>query len=214
MNETFAFVVCVPSTATAAEKFVVTVFGTWPLFVTGFGNVVILFDQSVFMILTSLLVLFLGYSYLKLVADAVAFPRDPNFDFVFCRTTEFAFPDPLFVSVMIFTLVVILGIYFDKALHLRVGTIRATIIILQIAGYLVTTLISGYFTPLLLAINSLLVLVLSLLYWALYKCASPRIWNDAKFRGESFWLRAVAFVLGASLADDRDRRSLSGLRRT
>jgi hypothetical protein len=209
MNKTSSFVVCIPANATSGEKLVVNLFGAWPNFVFGFGAVVLLFDQSVYMVLMTLLLLFgFGY-YIELVAEALEVGRHPSFDNVLCETSPHAFPDSVFVTVMLYTCIVILGVYFDKALHIRVGAFRALLIITQIAGYLATTLISTYFTPALLAANSLLVLVLAVCVFYLFNIMSALVWSDAKSRNDVGFLRILSAVLGSTLAVD-DRRSLRG----
>lgn len=205
MNKTSSFVVCTPADASTVEAWIVSLFGFWPVFIFGFANVVILFDQSVFMVVTSLLIVFASYYYFEVLAEGLQVERHPSFDWQLCETTRYALPDPVFVSVMLFTVVVILGVYFDKALHLRVGIVRALIIMVQIAGYLVSTLISGYFTPLLLAANSAIVLVLGAVYWLVFSRFSLFVWADARDRHDEWWFRALSALLGATIDD---RRSL------
>jgi hypothetical protein len=205
MNKTSSFVVCTPADATDLEALIISWFGFWPVFIFGFANVVILFDQSVFMIVTSLLVVFASYYYFEVLSDGLKIERHPSFDWQLCETTQYALPDPIFVSVMLFTVIVILGVYFDKALHLRVGFVRALIIMVQISGYLVSTLISGYFTPLLLAANSAIVVLLGVVYWLVFSRFSVYVWADARDRRDQWWFRALSALLGATIAD---RRSL------
>jgi hypothetical protein len=209
MNKTTSYVNCVPIDATTVERLIVDLFGWWPRFVFGFGAVVLLFDQSVYMVMTTLLILVCFGYYLEVVAEALAVARSPSFDSVFCEASPHAFPDAVFVPVMLYTCVVILGVYYNKALHIRVGAARALFILAQIAGYLATTLISTYFTPALLAANSLLVIALTVTFFYLFEKISDLVWTDALNRNDVGFLQSVAALLGARLGDE-SRHSLRG----
>jgi hypothetical protein len=196
MDRAFAAVACFETDASAGERFIVRTFGFWPLFVFTFGGIVALFDNSVFLLVTTLLLLSGTYFYLEIVAAAIGVPRQAGFDPEFCQASPFALPDARFVTAMMYTVVVLCGVYYHRAFRSRVSLMRLVFLVVFIVGYLTSTIISRYFLYWQLAANSALAFLLAMLYWFAYCTVERVVWGDAN----ASWRRhfeALAQVLGA-----------------
>ena len=196
---------CVPSDANAVEVFIVRTFAFWPLLVFTFGSFVAIFDTSVYLILTTLLILFANYHYFTILGRAIGVPRPDGFDAEFCHAQPFALPDAKFVVAIVYTMLAVSGIVTHTVFRRRVSILRLAILIGFMLGYITSTIISRYFSWWLLASNMLIAVVTALAYWWLYWRMRKIIWHDAN----NTWRRhliTLAALLGAHVVLHRRRR--------
>ena len=202
-NRTYNGIVCYPADATANERFLVTYGGFWFNFVFAFGEIIVLFDNSLFMILATLLLLLGMHQVLRVFATAIEVPRPVGYDAAFCGAEPFAFPDARFVTVMIFSFVVMIGVYYRRALRHRVSTVRTALIIARIIAYCASTIVSRYFDYWLLAANMVLVLLGAPLYWLLYRKIGEAVLKDV---GDGIWRSRLDSFIGLTGAHKIKRK--------
>lgn len=168
MEQYLATAVCFPTDTSLSGQLIVKFFSFWPEFVFYFGTIAILFQGSIFVRSASLLLLYGSYFYFNALAVAIEVPRPPPYDPILCAATPYCLPDARFVSAMVYTLVFAVGCAENYGIYLRLSRLSCLFLLISIILFLVSTVVSGYFTLELLAANLLISGTVALIYWKLY----------------------------------------------
>jgi hypothetical protein len=168
MEQYLVTAVCFPTDTSLSGQLIVKFFSFWPEFIFYFGSIAILFQGSIFVRTASFILLFGFYYYLKAVAVAIEVPRPAPYDPVLCHSLPYALPDARFVSAMVYTFIFGFGYSKNYGIHLQLSRLSAIFLMLSVSLFLVSTIISGYFTFDLLGANLLISVTIALIYWKLY----------------------------------------------
>lgn len=158
---------CVPDDASWMINLIAW-FGNFPSWLVVANFALGMVNRDIYFLVASNVQLFLLAIYLDLLATVFKVPRPRGFDHELCKATKYAFPDPLYVSIMTFFLSALFGFWISKRLHKFISTFTFIIIVIFLCGYPASTLVSRYFDIFLLIANSAIALVATTLYILFY----------------------------------------------
>jgi len=108
------------------------------------------------------------FYYLDGLSVAIRSERPSTFDHVLCRKSQYALPDPLFVTTITYCLTVTYGLMYRKAIAQRIGLLYKIIFIIVPLFYVIGLVINDYFTWWQLFVNVFLSFAASFFYVYLY----------------------------------------------
>lgn len=153
---------CVPEDASWMVN-ILAFFGNYPswLIVANFALGTV--NRDIYFLVASNVQLFLLAIYLDLIANLLRVRRPPWFDHELCESTKYAFPDPLFIPILSFSLTALFAFLQNAKLRQFLNPLTTVIVVVLLFGYLASTLVSGYFNALLLIANTVLAFVVTTL---------------------------------------------------
>jgi len=158
-------VACVPDDASAVGV-VLSSFMFYPFWLVVFNWLVSMIDARRYFFIASWIILTTGYYYMHSLARAIALERPANFDAALCNATRYAFPDPVFVTTMAYTLVVGVGLYRD---HHRFGWLNGTVAYSVPLLYTAATVYTGYLSAGQAAANFVVSVVTASIFMLVYQ---------------------------------------------
>ena len=108
------------------------------------------------------------FYYLDGLSVAIRSERPPTFDHVLCRKSQYALPDPLFVTTITYCLTVTYGLMYRRAIAQKIGILYKLIFVLVPLFYIVGLVINDYFTWWQLFVNLFLSFATSFFYVYFY----------------------------------------------
>jgi hypothetical protein len=125
-------------------------------------------SRDIYFLICSNFNFFFLKAYFFVLAFAIGVRRPPGFNHVLCEANEFAFPDPVFVTTLSFSLSAVAAFVFDFKLHKYMTKRANTTVILLILGYMASTLLTHYFDAFLLIMNTILAVCFATLFTVIY----------------------------------------------
>lgn len=154
-------------------------FGFFPTWTLLFNSFLSLIDDDLYFFIASNSLLLLVYGYMHIVAQRLGVERPSAYDYELCSTTQYAFPDPTFVSTMAYTIVITIGLYFDARTRRQMSWLRILTLLGAVVLYCASTLLTGYFYLWQFVANSLLAALVAALFVFVYQFAAAHLWLDA-----------------------------------
>lgn len=174
MERIFSGIACrIPGEGTLTD--IVTYFGLFPAWVLAFNASMGLIDNDIYFLFASKCVLYSVYVYCNILSGAIRSTRPHVYDHELCGATEYAFPDPLFVSTISYTFVVAVGLYMEK----KVGVARLVLLFASVVLYCWALLLTRHFYAWQLFCNLLFSAVTSISFLLSYRFFARYIWKDS-----------------------------------
>jgi len=143
-------------------------FGNFPSWLVVANFALGLVNRDIYFLVASNVQLFFLAIYLDLMATVFEVPRPSGFDHELCKATKYAFPDPLYVSIMTFFLSALFGFWISRRLQRFFTKMTIVLIVVFLCAYPASTLVSRYFDVFLLLANSAIVVIVTSLYILFY----------------------------------------------
>jgi hypothetical protein len=162
---------CCPSDA---DWFVdiVCQFGNAPSWLIVANTALLLFNRDLYFTVASNVMLFGMVYALEILTRIPKVPHPAPFDYMYCDAYEYAFPDPIYVTTIAYTVVVMFGFITNKRLYNYMTPLVIIGGVVILFGYLAALLLSQYFDVGLLAANTVIALVIGSLFVAAYSVIS------------------------------------------
>lgn len=196
--------VCPPTGTGPLEMWMISWFGFWPQFIIAFATAIIFFHNSVFSILTVLIMVTGFYQFLKILGQGFGIRREEEY-VTRCNALEFMFPDALFVIAVSFPLIMALAVANRKIMRNRATVVREAAVLIYFSGWITTVIISEYLPIGWLVANFVLAVVLGVLYWIVYEGVAHVVWDGA----DEIWkdrLDSFAGMMGTRVRRYRSRK--------
>lgn len=168
MNDVIYFgTCCVPVGADSVVRFISSM-GNVPSWLFVANLAVGLFNRDIYFIICSNVNFLVFASYFLIMSDVLMVKRPAGFDHVLCNASQYAFPDPKFVTTLSFALSAVAAFILDIKLHRYMTKTATTVVILLLLGYCTSTLLSHYFNAFLLVCNFIMAVCIASLFTMTY----------------------------------------------
>ena len=162
---------CVPDDASFFGFFISGMM-FYPYWLIVFNWIVGMIDERRYFFFASWIILTAGFHYLNSLSAIVGIERPESYDPFLCGATQFAFPDPLFVTSISYTLVTAIGLFRDG--H-RFGLINGTIAYSTPALYAIATVYTGYLSASQAAANLVVAVVTAAFFIFVYQAVAAKV---------------------------------------
>lgn len=131
-------------------------------FVVGFAN------REFYFTVTSNVFLLVAVHIFGVINDALRVRRPAGFDYELCGAPQYAFPDPIFVVTVSFVIATLSAVCIDRDLRKGAGLLAPTAVIIALAGYTMSTLVTRYFDLFLLVCNTIVAVCMAAIHVTSY----------------------------------------------
>lgn len=196
--------VCPPVGTGELELWFIRWFGFWPQFIIAFATAIIFFHNSVFAIITVLIMVTGFYQFLKVLGQGFGVRREAEY-VTRCNALEFMFPDALFVIAVSFPLILTLAVANRKIMRNRATVFREAVVLIYFTGWLTTVVVSEYLPVGWMVANFALAVVFGVAYWFIYEAVAHLVWDGA----DEIWknrLDSFANAMGTRMRRKRTKQ--------
>lgn len=182
--------VCEPADAHWLVKLFLRTVGFFPYQVAGFSACVSMFDSSALVTFVSYSLLLAAFFYFHFLAAELQFDRAAGFPSQKCAASIHALPDAPFVTSVAYVVAMWVSVARHRVFAIKVSPFRAATVATYVIAYAASTVISGYFTPGLLAVNFCIAVALGFFCVLVYEALERKLWSHASRTAR----RRIAFV--------------------